>query len=127
MTCDLTLTNQEGETIPIRLEVTVNRYLTRRTSLDGTVYFNDKEFRLFSANTMVERHPLDEFIGKLRGEVSWNIGRDKSNPGTLDNIMYLYAELDRENKIVQLTVSGGGQNDTWILDRERLNESFSQL
>ncbi len=39
MTCDLTLTNQEGETTPIRLEVTVNRYLTKRTSLVGTVYF----------------------------------------------------------------------------------------
>ncbi len=125
MTCDLTLTNKEGETMPVRFEVTVTRYLTKRTSLDGSVYFIGKEFRLFT-NPPWERRSFSEFIGKLRGAVATSVALDKSRPGTLDNVLWLNIELDRENKIVQLTVSGGGQDEFWVLDWERMMETFEE-
>ena len=124
MTYDLTLTNQEGRTMPIRFEVTVNRYLTKRTSLDGSVHFNGKEFHLVT-DPPWERRSFSEFLGKLRGEVATGAALDKTRPGTLDNVLWLYIELDRGNKIGQLRASGGGQDDTWFLDWDRLMETLS--
>ena len=125
MIYDLTVSNQEGDTMPVRLDVTINRYLTKRTAIEGTVYFNGKQFRLFT-NPPWERRSLGEFIGKLKGEVATTAALDKSRPGTLDNVLWIRFELDGRTGLRQLFLAGGGQNDAWYLDWDYLEEYILQ-
>lgn len=115
MTYDLTLTDQDGETTPISLEVTINRYLYKPTEITGTARFNDRDFRLFPVDTSTIGLPR-LFIDKLRGGVTMSIGREN---GSTDNILYIFdIIIDRKNEITQLTVSGGGQDNLYALDPE---------
>ena len=115
MTYDLTLRNAGGETVSLRLEVTLNKHWFRQTEITGTAYINGGEYRLYPVDVS-SAGAFKQFRRKLRGVAAPSVGRLKGAEGAEDMLYISNVVLTAGNELRQLTASGFGQNDIYCID-----------